>query len=315
VPVTHRFPAAGMTGETEWQEAVVRHLGLVDWQRIEVTSELDCVGPVAAAVLRRHGVLWPCNAYFHEPILAAAGGGTVVTGVGGDEVFTAPHSTRAVAVLSGRARPVRRDVLRVGFALAPASLRRAAIRRSLPDLWPWLTPPARRGVVAWAAADLAQEPLRRRTHYRRLLGAPVIEAGLASLEALARAAGAEIAHPFRDPHFLASLAALPHERRHATRTEAMTDLFGDLLPPEVLGRSTKARFDEVFWAGSSRAFVADWDGSGVDPALVDVDRLRAEWASPSPDTHTVTLMQAAWLTRDRAAGPRPRAAMSNPGAG
>ena len=39
------------------------------------TDELDSVGPVAQAVLRRHGPLWPFNAHFHMPLLERASGG------------------------------------------------------------------------------------------------------------------------------------------------------------------------------------------------------------------------------------------------
>src|SRR5262249_39115635 len=123
VPITHRFPAAAMTDESRWQEEVVDHLGLEDWIRLEGANELDAVGPVATASLRRHGLLWPSNAYFHAPLFEAADGGTVMTGVGGDEAFVPSSWSRQLAVLSGRVRPHARDVLRVGFALSPLPLK------------------------------------------------------------------------------------------------------------------------------------------------------------------------------------------------
>ena len=43
VPITHRFPSASDTQETEWQEQVIRHLGLDDWVRIDAAGDLDCV--------------------------------------------------------------------------------------------------------------------------------------------------------------------------------------------------------------------------------------------------------------------------------
>ena len=89
-------------------------------------------------------------------------------------------------------------------------------------------------------------------------------------------------------------------------------LVGDLLPPTLIGRSTKARFDDVFFTEHSRELVAGWDGEGVDPELVDLDRLRAEWESPTPAPHTFTLLQSVWLTRARAAG-LPAAATSRCG--
>ena len=89
-------------------------------------------------------------------------------------------------------------------------------------------------------------------------------------------------------------------------------LVGDLLPGALLNRSTKARFDQVFWTEHSRELVADWQGEGVDPEIVDLDRLRAEWASPTPEAHTFTLLQSVWLTRARAAGRLPRGSDSQP---
>ena len=295
VPATHRFPAADDTRESEWQEQVVARLGLGDWHRIEVTDEFDCLGPVATTALRRHGPLFPCNAYFHLPIFEAAAGGSVLTGVGGDEAFSASSWARALAVLGGRARPVPRDVLRIGLALAPEPVKRAVILRMLPAFCPWLRPSAQRAVLAHVAAGAAEEPLRWRRRFARLAGSGYMEAATASLAALAAPADVAVHHPFFDARFLAALAALPPGQRFRSRTDAMTMLAGDVLDAELLSRSTKARFDAVFWAGASRQVAAAWDGEGVDPEIVDADRLRAEWASERPDSHSCTLLQSIWL--------------------
>jgi asparagine synthetase B (glutamine-hydrolysing) len=315
VPITHRFPRAGDTQESEWQEQVISHLGIEDWIRIEAAGDLDCVGPVATATLRRHGLLWPCNAYFHAPIFEAAAGGAVVTGVGGDEAFSPSSWARALAVLRGRARPGPRNLAHVGFALSPAAVKRALIRRWLPEICPWLRPAARERIEAQVASDAASEPLRWRTRYRDLADSGYMKISLGSLAVLAAAEEVELAHPFHDRRFLAALAALPPARRPASRSEAMTMLVGDLLPAALLNRSTKARFDQVFWTEHSRELVASWDGEGVDPEIVDLDRLRAEWASPTPEAHTFTLLQSVWLTRARAAGLLPAAATPTPAAG
>jgi Asparagine synthase len=309
VPATHRFPAAAGTDEGEWQEQVVAHLGLDEWLRIEAASELDAIGPVATAAIERHGLLWPCNTYFHSPIFEAAAGGSVLTGIGGDEAFSASAWDRALAVLGGRVRPRPRDVLRVGFALAPATVKSAFIRRWMPELFPWLRPAARREVEAWIALDAAREPLRRRRRLRRLLGSPVMEIGLSGLAALAGDRDVLLAHPLHDAGFLAALAALPGAERRRTRSQAMEALVGDLLPAAVLRRSTKAHFAEVLWGPASRELAAGWRGDGVDHALVDADRLRDAWASDEPDTQTITLLQSVWLTRVRAAAGRPPAAL------
>jgi Asparagine synthase len=296
VPVTHRFPSATGTQETEWQEQVIGHLGLEDWIRIDAAGDLGCVGPVATTVLRRHGLLWPCNAYFHEPIFEAAGGGAVITGVGGDEAFSPSSWTRAFDVMRLRARPGPRNLMHVAFALSPQVVKRTAIRRWLPELCPWLRPAARGRIEAFVASESASEPLRWRRRYRELADSGYMEVSLGSLAALASAHAVELAHPFHDARFLAALAALPRRERPVSRSEAMTMLVGDLLPDALLNRSTKARFDEVFWTEHSRELVADWNGEGVDGELVDLDRLRAEWSKPVPQAHTFTLLQSIWLT-------------------
>jgi asparagine synthase (glutamine-hydrolysing) len=301
VPVTHRFPGASGTDESAWQDLVVRHLGLSDWVRIELSSEHDAVGPVAASVIERHGLLWPCNSYFHDPIFEAAAGGSVLTGIGGDEAFMGSTWDRAIRVLSGRVRPRPRDVLHVGFALAPRAVKRAFMRRWLPELFPWLQPAARREVEAWVVADAAAEPLRRERRLRRLLGSPTLRMGLQGLQALATDWDVVVSHPLHDPRFIAALAAVPRAERYRSRSESMEALVGDLLPPAVLTRSTKSHFAEVLWGPAGRELAANWDGEGIDPQLVDGERLREVWSAPEPDTQTITLLQSVWWRRARAA--------------
>jgi asparagine synthetase B (glutamine-hydrolysing) len=315
VPITHRFPSASDTQETEWQEQVIRHLGLGDWVRIDAAGDLDCVGPVATETLRRHGLLWPCNAYFHAPIFEAAAGGAVLTGVGGDEAFSPSSWAQAFAVMRLRARPGPRNLLQVAFALSPQVVKRTLIRRWLPEVCPWLRPQARAEIERFVAAEAASEPLRWRRRYRELADSGYMEVSLGSLGVLAADQGVLLTHPFHDARFLAALAALPPRQRPGSRTEAMRMLVGDLLPEPVLSRSTKARFDDVFWTEHARALVTDWDGEGIDEEIVDIDRLRAEWTSPRPEAHTFTLLQSVWLTRARAAGQLPAAATPTPAAG
>jgi asparagine synthase (glutamine-hydrolysing) len=75
----------------------------------------------------------------------------------------------------------------------------------------------------------------------------------------------------------------------------MSALFGELLPPGVLTRATKASFDRVFFTRHSREFASGWDGTGADTRYVDVARLRATWASPTPVPQSFMQLQAAWL--------------------
>jgi asparagine synthase (glutamine-hydrolysing) len=76
----------------------------------------------------------------------------------------------------------------------------------------------------------------------------------------------------------------------------MRVLFADLLPEALLTRRSKAHFDEAFVSEYSRDFGSGWTGAGVDSALVDAERLAAEWRSERPDARSLLLMQAAWLS-------------------
>ena len=51
----------------------------------------------------------------------------------------------------------------------------------------------------------------------------------------------------------------------------------------------------MFWRRRTRELLAGWDGSGVDPSVVDRARLRLEWDRPQPDLCTAMLVQQAWL--------------------
>jgi asparagine synthetase B (glutamine-hydrolysing) len=294
IPVTVRPSGDADPEEREWQEAVVRKLGLGDWVRVEIGEELDCVGPEARRLLLRHGVLWPANVHFHLPQLERAEGGSVVTGVGGDEVFSSSGWARVRSVLARRARPEWRDALRLGAATAPAALRkRIAISRNDVEL-DWLRPAARREVIASVAGEAAEEPVRWRKRFGWLVGLSYLDVGLRSLDELARDRDVEVHHPLLDPVFVGTLASLPRDRRFVDRSEALSSLFGELLPAGLERRSSKAFFTETLWGAPSRAFVAGWDGSGVDSEIVDVDVLRRRWqVDGAVGPHS--LLQSIWL--------------------
>jgi hypothetical protein len=299
IPATNRFPAVEETDESSWQELVVRHLGLGEWLRLEFTDELDAVGPVATAVLRRHGGLYPFNAHFHVPLLEAAEGGVLLTGIGGDEVFGRSRWARPVNVLSGRARPRPRDLVRLGVLAAPAPVRRAALRRRPPVSFPWLVPAAQGACRRLWAADEAAEPVRLGARLRRLQSLRYLRIGLRSLDLLARDAGALISHPLARGELGAAVAAAAGWRGFERRGTAIGALFPGLLPEQLLARTSKAGFDGAFWRAHSRALAASWRGEGAEPSVVDADALRALWAGPTPDAHTYLLLQAAWVERDR----------------
>jgi hypothetical protein len=280
--------------ERDWQELIVRHLRLKDWLRIEIGDELDAVGPIAAAVLRRHGVLWPFNAHFHKPLLAEAAGGSMLTGIGGDELFgTSP--TGVSLLLAGRVRPNRRDVARLGLAFGPRRLRSAVLARRIPMRFPWLLEGAQRRLAAAWGRQAAAEPRRWRdqVHWWRRLR--YFRIGLASLDLLAADEDVTLVHPFAAAPVATALLQVGGKVGPGDRAASMKLLFGGLLPGIVLERPTKAQFDAVFWNRPSRTFVTAWDGEGIDPELVDLEALRALWSSPNPPAQTFTQLQAAWL--------------------
>lgn len=295
VPATNRFAGIASSDEAEWQERVVSDLGLTDWARLEQGGELDCVGRIAGDVLRRHGLVWPFNAHFHVPLLRLAAGGSLLTGIGGDELLTGPRLTGVAHLLLGRRRPERRDVLRLGFVAAPPALKHRVLARSLPLPFEWLTPTARHELAHRWGAHGAGEPLRWTAHLRWVRRLRYLHVGTANLGLLARDDDVMLEHPFFAAGFVAALGRLPRQSRYVGRTALMQTLFEGVLADDVLARSSKASFDAAFWNESSRAFAADWDGRGVDPDLVDAEALKSEWMSGSPDPRTFTLVQSAWL--------------------
>lgn len=293
IPATYRFAAAPGSGEGEWQEMVVRHLEVADWERIPLTSELDTVGPVAQAALRRLGVLWPFNAHFHLPVLERAAGGSLLTGIGGDELLGPQLWSSARTLLHGRrGHGVR--LPSVALALSPRMVRRLALIRRRSMRFPWLWPASEQLVNTQRADWQARTPISWaaaigwwwRSRYRRILEA--------SMEALASSAGARIVHPFLDPLVVGGIVAQLGGRGPGDRSAAMRLLFADLLPEVVLTRGSKAHFDEAFVSDHSRSFAAAWTGDGVDGSLVDVGQLAAEWRTERPDPRSLLLMQAAW---------------------
>jgi asparagine synthase len=252
------------------------------------------VGPIAGAILRRHGVLWPFNTHFHKPLLAKAAGGSMLTGIGGDELFgTSP--SRVSLLLAGRIRPNRRDVARLGLAFGPRRLRSALLARRIPMHFPWLLEGAQRQLAAAWGRQAAAEPHRWRDQVQWWRRLRYFRIGLASLDLLADDEGVNIVHPFAAAPVASALVHYGGKVGPTDRAASMKLLFGELLPGVVLDRRTKAQFDAVFWNRHSRTFVAAWEGEGVDPQLTDLDALRALWSSPDPPAQTFTQLQAAWL--------------------
>lgn len=278
---------------------MIRHLGLEEWQRYEVDDRLDFLGPESTPVLHRHGVLWPHNNFLHRPLLEKAKGGSFLTGIGGDHLFTMWFWQRLADGLARRRRPVARDALRIAHVLAPSPVRRRRARRHVQSeselVGSWLRPDARRAFELARAEEIVAQPRRWERWLAWRVGRRDITAAVWSMSVLAEELDVHLKHPFLEPSFVASLAEAGGRWGFGTRTAAMRALFPEILPEELLARSTKAVFDQVFWNAHSRAFIESWDGTGVDEALVDAEELRREWSKEAPHAGTAMLLQAAWL--------------------
>jgi asparagine synthase (glutamine-hydrolysing) len=302
IPVTWRFPGAPATDETGWQERVIAELGIRDWERLTAGDELDFVGPVAQRVLTAHGLLHPPNAFLHEPLLRRAAGGALLTGIGGDQVLGLWRGRWLWDVLARRRRAGRRTPLALLRAL-PASPALAALeRRRVPD-YSWLTAPARHEVVRRYSRQRAAEPAGWSAHLGWRLALRDTMLLSAAIDRIADAAGASVVNPLLDRGFVAALARAGGRMGFGNRRDTISALFSELMPAAALERRDKARFGEVFWDHATRELTAEWDGEGIDAALIDPDALRRLWTGDEPAVRTALLVQQLWLERRRAARP------------
>jgi Asparagine synthase len=295
IPVTNVFPEAPDTDEAAWQESVVRHLDLREWLRIEHTDELDLIGPYAQRVLRTHGLVWPFNTHFHLPLLDEARGGSLLTGIGGDELFGAARREHTAALLAGMVGPRPRDVLRITLALAPHAARRAVFARREPLAFPWLHPHARRA-AALALADWSAEAPRDVKHRLAWLRrARYLDVVTEALELTASDGDVLLVHPLLSPCVWAEVASSAGAVGFQSRTDGMRRTFGEVLPDEICARGSKARFDQAFWTARTRAYVDVWDGSGAPDEYVNAEVLAEHWRGDAPLANSYLLLQATWL--------------------
>jgi asparagine synthase (glutamine-hydrolysing) len=296
VPVTFRFPDSPMTYETDWQEHVIAHLGLEHWERMDLTDELDLLGDIAKTCLRAVGPTSPANVYLHVPVFRVARGGTVLTGLDGDGLFGDWKWCHAQQVLHGRVRPHPKDLVRVAFAMAPPSVRGATFRRRMNYVPVWLSESGQRAFVDAMVGRAATEPRQWDRRLRWHAQNRALHLAVQSLDLVAALHDVRVAHPLLEPQFLAALAHEGGAAGLGDRTSAMRHLAGDLLPVETVERRGKAVFNEAVWREGARTFAAEWDGTGLDPELVDPDRLREVWLAEYPVFHSWSLLQLAWLS-------------------
>jgi asparagine synthase (glutamine-hydrolysing) len=299
VALSARFPGAPATDESAWQERGVASLGIEAWQRVSLAvEEVEAIAPPMRTVLRRHGLLYPANLGLLLALLQRAGVGSLITGLGGDELLGAWRHHGAADLLAGRRRGDLRAIVR---PLVPRPLLRERAARRPSDhgvaVATWLAPVAARSHARSLAAELAEEPhgwsARVRWKARRRRLALMRHA----LDRLAGDTGTLFVHPLLDPVAVEALARAGGLRGFGDRGATLRALFGDLLAPDVLGRPTKAHFDDVFWGPTTRAFArrAVAEGDLAVPELLDRRRLAEAWTSARPPAVSLLLLQASWL--------------------
>jgi Asparagine synthase len=296
VPITLSYPDAPDTDESQWQNTVLRHLGIKDRIVLTVHDEHDPLGPVAVPILRRHGLVWPPNFAPTVRMMAMARGGTLLTGEGGDESFGLKRVTPLKKLLSakGLVSPgVYADAL---GALRPGFLRRRSAMRGRYRR-PWLLPEVEEELARRDAADVAAFALSAAKNTWQFATRRCARIAYETMRVIGSEMDVAYVQAFAEPSLVASVAATGGYFGWTGRTATMRDLFGDLLPREVLERRSKALFANAIFTHHSREFARTWHGSGVDNNLVDARVLRETWLSDDPHAPSMSLLQQAWLAR------------------
>lgn len=299
IPVTELYPGVPESDESEWQELVMRHLGLSEWVRLDFPAGNDLLGPGARASLRQRGMIWPVALHVKSVVLEQLGGqGSFLTGEGGDEVLGRRRGAQVSRLWRRDFRRLRtRDLRAAASAVAPTwyRQRRALAQFDESVMQPWLLPEARERHHQLAARDLAGEPLTTRRSLEWLLTRRVAAVASHNYGVLAAEHGLALGEPLLAPAFVRSLARTAGTWGYVSRTAAMREIVGDLLPEVIVDRRSKAYFNRAFMGDETRTFAETWDGSGVDAELIDADVLREEWLSDFPSAISTPLLHAAWL--------------------
>jgi asparagine synthase (glutamine-hydrolysing) len=293
IPVTLRFEGSADTEEERWQALVLDHLGLDNQVVIDLSAELDLVGPVARAELLRRGPLFPPNSHALVPLGRYAAGGCLLVGAGGDQLLGGYRWRELNDLLAGRRRPEPRDLARLALAMLPGSARaRWFPRRERLGPPRWLTSA---GAAAYTRGRRSEgdEPIRFDRAVRHELRFRQLRVSAAGLQHLSPEARIEA--PLLAPGFVSALANAGGARGWGSRSAVMRAIATGALPDELLNRIGKARFDAVFLGDASRRFAEEWSGDGFDPAIVDGEALRREWLDPDPDFRVGLPLQVAWL--------------------
>jgi asparagine synthetase B (glutamine-hydrolysing) len=292
--------------ETVWQELVIGHLDVPDWERADVGNRYDMVGELAQAFLLDHGLVSPPTLYNNTLPLTRARGGTHISGEGGDEIFGVRRCTILRRALDDPRYLTKRQHLKyAALTLGPRRSRTAAWRRvlsgQLGGALGYLRQEVREQLYQDLATHFTSEPFDLRRSLGWHLRRKMIVMHQEALTAFSDEHDVAHVDPFLEPKFVAAFAGTARPLGLATRTDAMRALFSDILPDDIMSRTSKALFNRCFLTDVGRSFARSWEGSGVDEDMVDVDVLRSCWLSRWPPAQSFGLLQAAWLHSNRPA--------------
>lgn len=309
IAVTFRYPSTA-TFESGWQELVARHLGIDEWIVVELgDGESDVLGPTAAALLKSYGTVFPATTFGRAAAFARVGAGLLLSGEGGDEVL----GRRRVSGALVAARTIRHGRMAGGRALTaaaldllPRNLRRGSVKRSLRTGFQplWLDDDHAEVVLDHLADEVLATPLSPARFMDHHLRTVRLGTALTNLRACAGLFGLQWEAPLLSSTFASAVSATPWH--HFTgRNDILDRYFADWLPHELVWRRSKAGFHEVYFGPHTRAFAAEWDGTGA-PAGVRADWLKEHWSTaPMVFASTGLLLQHLWLQQNTAE-PAPR---------
>jgi hypothetical protein len=279
IPITHRYADDPGSGEDDWQELVIGHVGAADWLRVDATGRHDLFGAAGLAVLARHGPQLP--PYWWIARLPPEAGGqpieappasdvhaALITGNGGDEAFPPTPWPLVDRVLGGDPRPLR-HLRGLRRELQPRLARERLVEDVLADECPWVRPEHRAAVVSRRAHDIVGVSRRYDRYLDVLWRSRLTQSAVDRVAVGARESGARLVVPMQSPGVLSALAARYGCRFPASRSDAYREIAHGLLPEQLLARTTKAVASSAFLGPATTAWLRGWDGSGPDGQYVD----------------------------------------------
>jgi asparagine synthase (glutamine-hydrolysing) len=292
IPVTLRFVDHPESDESRWQELVVHHLGLSEWIVID-RPDADLLDPAITELLTTRGLFYPSQIGSYIPIVAAASGGVVLTGEGGDESFGGWQLRAAMHPLDWGPTTAAKAAAIAALTHGPAATKRWYRQRTRSQSW--LTDAGREAADAALDDSAEVEPFGWRSYLAWSFARRAWFQAQRTLDIVGEGSQCSVVHPLAEPALLTSLASTWSWRGPADRTDVMRAVVGDLLPPEIVERDDKAVLASVFIGARSKEFIEQWDGSGVDPEWVDRQKLREVWSRRYPYAGSFNLLHQAWL--------------------